>query len=168
MAHPPEVKAAVRAAYIYQRLPLNVAAEQNGVSDAAARTWKRVAEAEGDDWDAARAAASLSREGQMAVATAVLEEFVIFFRATIEALRGRSDLDPLEVASTLSRLADSYAKMVGTAGKVSTPINRLSVALETLRELARYIQRERPDALPQFADLLEAFGSHLTEVMSRG
>jgi hypothetical protein len=168
MAHPPETRAAVRAAYIYQRLPLPECAAQAKVSEGVVRSWKRAAYAGGDDWDAARAAAALSREGQLAVATAVLEDFVVLFRSATGRLKDGGGLDPIEGAKTLAMLADSYSKMMSAAGKVSTPINRLSVALETLRELAKYISVERPDSLAVFAELLEGFGARLTETLSRG
>lgn len=169
MAHPPETRAAVRAAYIYQRLTLVDAAGQAGVTDGVARAWKRSAAATGDDWDAARAAAGLSREGQLAVATAVLEDFVLLFQSSTRRLRELPpDTDPMATAEALARLSDSYTKMMSAAGKVSTPISRLSVALETLREFSKYIGTQRPDALATFADLLEGFGARLTETMSRG
>lgn len=168
MAHPPETRAAVRAAYIYRRLPLTECAAQAGVGDGVARTWKRAAYEDGDDWDAARAAASLSREGQLAVATAVLEDFVLLFQAATRRLKDQKDLDPVQAVETLARLSDSYTKMMSAAGKVSTPISRLSVALETLRGLAAYIGTTRPDALPVYAELLEGFGATLTETLARG
>lgn len=168
MAYPPEIRAAARAAYIYQRMAIKDIATQYGVAEGVVRTWRRQAEKSGDDWDSARAAAGLSREGQLAVAAAVLEDFVTFFRATIQRLRDRPDSDPLEVAQVLARLSDAYSKMMASAGKVATPISRLSVALETLRELSLYIAAERPDALPTFADLLDGFGAILTEKMARG
>jgi hypothetical protein len=59
-------------------------------------------------------------------------------------------------------------KMMSAAGKVATPINRLSVAMETIRTLAKWLAAERPDTLEVFAELLDAFGSHLAETLSRG
>jgi hypothetical protein len=168
MAYAPEVRAAVRAAYIYQRLPLGDAAAAGGVPEGTARSWMRSARQSGDDWDAARSAASLSREGQLAVASLVLEQFVLQFQATLQHLKEAPDIGPIERAEILARLSDSYTKMMSAASKVSTPISRLSVAMETIRELAKYIAAERPDALETFADLLDAFGASLAETLSRG
>ncbi|WP_295451954.1 DUF1804 family protein [uncultured Thiodictyon sp.] len=167
MAYPPETRAAVRAAYIYQRLPLTDAAAAAGVAEGTARTWMRCSRQDGDDWDACRTAASLSREGQLAVASMVLEQFVLQFRSTLEGLKGNTQLGPIERAEILARLSDSYTKMMSSAAKVATPISRLAVALETLRELAKYIGAERPDSLPVFAELLEGFGARLTETLAR-
>jgi transposase-like protein len=166
VAHAPEIKAACRAAFIYQRLPLADAAAAAGVPEGTARAWMRAARRGGDDWDAARSAASLSREGQLAVASLVLEQFVLQFQATLERLKTDVEIGAIERAEILARLSDSYTKMMSAAGKVSTPISRLSVAMETIRELARFIGRERPDALETFADLLEDFGSHLAETLN--
>ncbi|WP_295586051.1 DUF1804 family protein [uncultured Lamprocystis sp.] len=166
MAHPPETRAAVRAAYIYQRLPLADAAATAGVAEGTARTWLRVSRQEGDDWDACRTAASLSREGQLAVASMVLEQFVLQFQSTLDGLKHSKELGPIERAEILARLSDSYTKMMSAAGKVATPINRLSVAMETIRTLAKWLAAERPDTLEVFAELLDAFGSHLAEALS--
>lgn len=51
MAHPPEKKVKVRAAYI-GGLPLPSAAEKEGVPLPTARNWQREDKAAGDDWDA--------------------------------------------------------------------------------------------------------------------
>lgn len=168
MAYPPEVRAAVRAAYIYQRLPLGDAAASAGVAEGTARAWMNRARAEGDDWDAARSAASLSREGQMAVASLVLEQFVLQFQATLDRIKAEPGLDAIERAEILARLSDSYTKMMSAAGKVATPISRLGVAMETIRTLSAFIAKERPDALDTFADLLDAFGPHLAETLNNG
>jgi transposase-like protein len=166
MAYPPEVRAAVRAAYIYQRLALVDAAAAAGVPEGTARSWQRAARHSGDDWDAARSAASLSREGQLAVASLVLEQFVLQFQATLERLKGATDMGPIERAEILARLSDSYTKMMSAAGKVATPISRLGVAMETIRTLSRFIAERRPDALDTFADMLDEFGSHLAETIN--
>lgn len=163
MAYAPEVRAAVRAAYIYQRLPLADSAAAGGVPEGTARSWMRAARNEGDDWDAARSAASLSREGQLAVASLVLEQFVLQFQATLTHLKDSTDVGPIERAEILARLSDSYTKMMSAAGKVSTPISRLGVAMETIRSLSKYIAERRPDALDTFADMLDDFGAQLAE-----
>jgi hypothetical protein len=168
MAHPAEVRAAVRAAYIYQRQPLGVAAESAGVPESTARQWLRQSREAGDDWELARSAVALSREGQLAVAQAVLEGFVLQFQATLAALREAPDLAPLERAEILARLSDSYSKMMASAAKASTPISRLSVAMETLRILGRWLSAERPDLLDSYADVLDQFGPSLASELGHG
>lgn len=63
MAHPPETIQAVRTAFVFDQLSLEVAAIKGGVSPDTARRWKREAKTAGDDWDKARAAQLLSGGG---------------------------------------------------------------------------------------------------------
>ncbi|MFA9949149.1 DUF1804 family protein [Dentiradicibacter hellwigii] len=49
MAHPPEKRLELRAAYI-GGLPLEVAADKTGVPYGTARNWFNAAKREGDDW----------------------------------------------------------------------------------------------------------------------
>ena len=55
MAHPPEKRLELRAAYI-GGLPLEAAAEKAGVPYATARNWFNLARRDGEDWDKFRAA----------------------------------------------------------------------------------------------------------------
>ncbi len=50
MAHDVEVQKAVRQAYVFDRLSLEMAAERAGVSFGTARRWKAAAEKNGDNW----------------------------------------------------------------------------------------------------------------------
>ena len=55
MAHNAQTRAAARAAYIYDNLPLTQVSTAHGISLATLRSWKRNAAAQGDDWDKLRA-----------------------------------------------------------------------------------------------------------------
>lgn len=162
--HPPERRDAVRAAYVYQRLPLEAAAKQGGVAYQTARAWKRQDKARGDDWDKARAAQRMASGGLGDLTAQVLEDFALLFTSTMEQLK----TDPLPAvlrAEALAKLADSYVKTVKAAGSASPPLAKLAVAMQVLQALTSYIRDEHPQDLPRFAGILEPFGQRLAQVL---
>lgn len=164
MAHPIEMRGAVRGTYVYKRLPLQAAAEAAGVSYNTAREWKRKAKEEGDDWDRARSAARLAGGGLGDLTPVVIEDFVLLFQATVEKLKTDSDVDPIKRAQALSSLADAYIKTMKAAGGGDPKLAELAVALKVVEELTKFIRDRFPDQLPVFAQILEPFGVRLAEV----
>ena len=63
MAHGEDARRAVRAAYVFDQLSLEVAAAKHGVPYATCRNWKRQGKELGDDWDKARAAQMIAGGG---------------------------------------------------------------------------------------------------------
>ena len=116
MAHPPETSAKLRAAYVYDRLGLEAAAEKAGVSIATARRWKRDAETSGDDWERARSAARLAGDGTQTLAQLILDDYLMLHQATIEGVKTATDVPPIQRAEILSRLADAFTKTMAAMG----------------------------------------------------
>ncbi len=165
MAYSAEMRRGVRAAYVYERLPLERAAERHGVAHTTAARWKRVAEAAGDDWDRARAAASLSGEGIRSVAQAVLEDYLLQHKATLEALRDpETPISPIARAEVLSRLSDSFHKTVAAHTRMSPELSRLAVAMDVMQQLAAFIREHYPQHVTGFLEVLEPFGERLTDL----
>lgn len=162
MAHSPETRAAVRRSYVYERLPLEAAAERNGVAYNTVRRWKRAAQAEGDDWDRARAAARMAQGGLGEVTQQVLEDFSQLFQSTIEQIRD-GEHDGISKAEALSRLSDAYTKTMAAAAKGSPEIGRLAVALDVLERLAQYVHQHYPQHATALATVLEPFGDELSQ-----
>lgn len=75
MAHNPRKKNALRAAYVFNRLNLTSAARAAGVSLPTARRWKAEAEANGDNWERARTAVSMSGNGMADTVSKIVEDF---------------------------------------------------------------------------------------------
>lgn len=168
MAYSQAVKDKVRQAYIHQRLPLAEAAAAHKIPYNTARTWKRECKRNGDDWDRARTAARLVKGGISEVTSAFLEEFVILFQNTVNGLneKGKQDeVDHIEVAEALSRLADAYTKTVKSVTASSPQLNKLTIALEVVEMLTNHIREHHPDRLKEWVDLLEPFSRKLSEEM---
>lgn len=161
MAHGPEVRQAVRRSYVGERLPLEAAAEKHGVAYNTARHWKRKAKDEGDDWDRARSAARMAAGGLGDLTTQVLEEFALLFQSTMEQI-GSSELDGVQKAEAMSRLADAYTKTVKAAGGGDGKIARLAVAMEVLERLVAFIQQHYPQHGAALLEVMEPFGGELS------
>jgi hypothetical protein len=161
MAHPPETTAKLRAAYVYERLGLEAAAEKAGVSIASARRWKRDAESAGDDWDRARSAARLAGDGNSLLSQMILDDYLTMHQSTIEGVKDAADMTPLQKAEVMSRLADAFTKTMAAVSKASPQLNRLGVATDVLQRLSRYAAEVHPHLAPALLEVLEPFSVEL-------
>ena len=166
MAYDQQVRTAVRRSYVNERLPLMAAAEKHNVPYVTARTWKRKAKKDQDDWDKARTATRMSEGGIGELTSQVIEDFAMLFQTTIADIKNADDIDPIKKAEALSRLSDAYSKTMKAASTGSPEIARLSVAMEVLKELAIFIRKHSPDDLPRFSAILDPFGQHITKVLA--
>ncbi len=163
MAHGLETRRVLRGAYVHKMLTMEEAAKEAGISLGTAVRWKREAKADGDDWDKARSAALLSSNGAEAVSQIVLEQFVILFQSTLEALKNDMNSSPLSKAEAISRLSDAYNKTMSAVAKNNPKLNKLAVAMEVVNLQANFIRDRYPNLAPQFADMLADFGEKITE-----
>jgi Protein of unknown function (DUF1804) len=147
----------VRAKYV-QGQPLASAATAHKVPYNTARNWKRQATDAGDDWDIARNAKRMT-QGSMADMTGqILLDLAEQFEATIKAMREAKDLQPMAKTDMLLKLSDGYVKTMAAAGRGNPKLNRLSVAMDVLKELDAFIADKHPKMRMHFLDVAEGFG----------
>jgi hypothetical protein len=163
MAHAPEKRAIVRAAYVHERLPIEEAATKADVSERTASRWKADAREENDDWDRARAAKHMVGEGFQSVIQAVLEDFVEMYQGTLKSVRETPDLPPLTKAEDMSRLADAFTKTMAAAGKAAPELSRLAIANEVLRLQGEYVKKFFPRHGHAFVEVLGPFAEALAQ-----
>ncbi|MCU7371604.1 DUF1804 family protein [Paucibacter sp. O1-1] len=157
MAYDQSTRNKVRAKYV-QGQPLASAATAHKVPYNTARNWKRQATDAGDDWDIARNAKRMT-QGSMADMTGqILLDLAEQFEATIKAMREAKDLQPMDKTDMLLKLSDGYVKTMAAAGRGNPKLNRLSVAMDVLKELDGYIADKHPKMRMQFLDVAEGFG----------
>lgn len=133
-----------------------------GVMDMIRMSQEAAALVAGDDWDRARLAAQVSDGGSQELTRVVLAEFVPMFKSTVEGLRDAAIAAP-EKAEAISRLADAYTKTVKAAGAVDPTIASLAWAMDVLKELGEFTQREFPQHSAAVLEMLEPFGQYLAE-----
>jgi len=163
MAHPPEKRLAVRAAYVVDKLDLEQAAARHEVPYDTARKWKSADAARGDDWDKARAAHSLTSSGAGTIAQLVLHDFLQMYQATVDAVRDDGTLPAMQRAETLSRLADAFQKTMSAVAKAAPDLGRFAVATDLLQDLAAYVAQEFPEHRPALLEILEPFGAFVAK-----
>jgi len=162
MAHDKQTHNTVRSSFVYERLPLEAAAEKQGVSYNTVRSWKKKAKENGDDWDKARSASRLAAGGLGDITSQILEDFALLFQSTVLEIKDGS-FDGLQKAEALSRLSDAYTKTMKAAAGGDPKIAKLAIALETLQLLAKHIKDQHPAMLEQFTVVLEQFGVKVNE-----
>lgn len=161
MAHGEDIRRAVRAAFIFQQLSLEVAAQKSGVPLATARRWKREALDVGDDWDKARAAQMIAGGGIEDVVRQTLAVVVQQVQSTIEAIQNAPDMPPAEKVKALASLADAYNKLMAASRRLMPETDRLAVATDVLRRLADFMRANYPQHAAAFAEILGPFGEEL-------
>lgn len=162
MAHDPKIRQQVRAKFI-QGMPLTTAAQVCGVSHATARNWKSKAAEEGDDWDIGRNARRISQGGVEELTGQILQDLAEQFTATIGAMKTATDMPPQTKAEMLAQLSDSYVKTIRAAAGANPKLNRLSVAMEVIKELGAFVNERYPKQRQAFIDIVEAFGPSIVQ-----
>ncbi|MGI1671961.1 MAG: DUF1804 family protein [Neptuniibacter sp.] len=163
MAYSDETKRELRGHFVHKGMSLKAASSACEVPYETARSWKRKAAADGDDWDTARAAARMSESGVKALTAEIIEDFCLLFQSTIEEIKKAEKISPLQKAESISRLSDAYTKTVKAAGASNPELSKLSVAMDVLKRQAEFIQQNYPDRKELFLEILAPFG----EVLSR-
>jgi hypothetical protein len=164
MAHGSEKIAAVRAAYVHERLPLEMAAAKAGVSPATAGRWKRAAREAGEDWDKLRAACLLAGEGVEAVARQMLADYVVQHKAMMDVISSDADLPAASKVEMLASLADSFNKTVSASKRVLPETSELATALSVLDKLGGFIRDRFPQHAQAFLEVLEPFGTEVAKL----
>lgn len=163
MAYGEETKQALRSAYIYKRLSIKDAANMVGIPYGTARAWKAKAEEVGDDWDVARNAARMAAGGLGELTNALIENFAIQSESILEAIKTSEKMSPGEKVDVMTKLSDSYSKLVASATKSGTKVAPLAVAMQVLQLLGDFIKDEYPQHASAFVEILEPFGRLVAE-----
>lgn len=161
MAHSQATKDELRRKYIFDGLSLAMAAVMSEVSYPTAQRWKNVAAAGGDDWDKVKVAHSMAGGDHEDVSRQILMDFIIQFKATMDAIKSADDLGAMERVEMLTSLADAYNKTVASSRKLLPETSKLAIALQVIEMLARYIQEHKPELLVEFMSVLEPFGREI-------
>jgi len=144
-------------------MSLDGVADHIGIGVATVRRWRTQAAASGDDWDKARAAASLSAEGAGTIAQLVLSDFLTLYQSTVGDLRDSPEIPAMDRAEALSRLADAFAKTMNAVAKASPDLARYAVATELLRDLAGFVRENHPEHVEAVLEILEPFATHVAK-----
>lgn len=163
MAYSKEVRQKARSAYIYERLPLTLAAKKVDVSVQTLQNWKNKAKEAGDDWDKARDAMELSAKGLEEATAKMLRNHITQHNATMEMLEDGTIAEPIERVKALATAADSYSKLLAAHRKYSPQISELATALDVISFFSEYLEANHKGLLAGFIQVLEPFGEELSK-----
>lgn len=161
MAHSDDTRRAVRAAFVFDQLGLEIAAVKNDVPVATARRWISEARKAGDDWEKARAAQMMAGGGVEAIARQTMAMFSQQAQATMLMLQSDTALSPLDRAKAMASLADSFTKLVSANGRLMPETDKLAVAMDVVKRLREFIQADFPQHGGAFAEVLMPFGEEI-------
>lgn len=161
MAHDQKTRSKARTMYVQTRSAIPTISVSLDVPEGTIRRWKAAAKEAGDDWDIARAAATMQGEGLDAMVSAVIEDFTVMFQATMEQVKEAGQLDPADKVKLMASLSDAFNKMVLAAGRAAPQLSKLGIATDVLRRLAEYIVDAFPQHAGAFEEILEPFGAEL-------
>jgi hypothetical protein len=163
MAHGEDTRRAVRAAFVFDQLSLELAAIKAEVPVATARRWIREARAAGDDWERARSAQMIAGGGLEDVVRQTLAVVVQQVQATVELIQQSPDMEPATKVQMLASLADAYNKIISASKRSMPQTDRLGVAMDTLKRLTEYAKSRYPGNLSNLAEMLEGFGEEVVK-----
>lgn len=167
MAHPQETREKLRCSYVFNRLSLEIASAQVGISFATARRWKKNSLDSGDDWDKQRSAHMLAGGTVEDVSRDLLSGLVMQFKTTMDAINSINIADVetdkrLAILKSrvemLASLSDAYNKSVSASKRLLPETSQLATALDVLQKLGSFISEQYPQYLGVFAEVLEPFG----------
>lgn len=163
MAHGEDSRRAVRAAYVFDQLGLEVAAAKHGVPYATVRNWKREGKQLGDDWDKARAAQMIAGGGIEDVVRQTLGIVVQQVQATVQAIQDADDMSPATKVDMLASLADAYNKLMAASRKMMPETDKLAVATDVVKRLAEFTRTKHPKHAAALIEVLEPFADELAK-----
>ncbi len=166
MAHSSVSKDKLKRLYV-QGLTLAEAARSVGMGYNSARGIKSRAKASGDDWDIAHAARIHSSAGTDNQISILLTEFYSQFQATINALKEDKRIKPLERATALASLMDSFSKITKAARMSDPKAAQYAIALDVTTALGEFIKNRYPDIAKTFFDAINEFGPELTRLFAK-
>ena len=161
MAHGEDTRRAVRAAFVFDQLPLEAAAVKAGVPSGTAKRWIREARAAGDDWERARSAQMIAGGGLEDVVRQTLAVVVQQVQATVEIINQSPDMDAATKVQMLASLADAYNKLMSASRRLMPETDALALRLDTVKRLGEFIRSKHPRHAAAFSELLEPFAVEL-------
>lgn len=158
MAHSPEKRQELRAAYI-GGLPLEQAAEKVGVPFGTARNWFREARDGQDDWDKFQRVSLMIAGGGIEQALGrVIAAGLLRCEALLEKIAASAESeDPMESVKATATLADTVAKLRAAGKNLMPEADALAVANETVKGLSELFCRLHPAESGRMAATVEAW-----------
>lgn len=154
MAHSPDKKVKLRAAYI-GGLPLEAAADKAGVPLPTARNWFRESRAAGDDWDAFQKASLIVSGGGIEQSLGrIIAAGLLRCEVLLEAT---SADDPIEAVRAMAVLGDTVSKLKAASRGMMPEADKLAIETAAVKRLADLFVRHHVADAGKMVETLEWF-----------
>lgn len=155
MAHPPEKRMELRAAYI-GGLPLESAADKADVPYGTARNWYRDAKAAGDDWDKFRAASLIVAGGGIEQAMGrIIAAGLMRCEALLDQIADSQDV--ASAMQSMASLGDTIAKLKAAGKGMMPEADQLAIENGAIKAFADLIIKLHPKTADQVVSAVEAW-----------
>lgn len=162
MAHAPDIKVRLRAAYI-GGLPLEAAAAQAGVPYPTARNWYNAAKRGGDDWDKFQKASLIVAGGGIEQSLGrIIAAGLLRCETLLETSAAEQNIG--ESVKTAALLGDTVAKLKAASRGLMPEADKLAVAMEVVKRLGELVRTRYPRHAGAFAEILEPFADELAKL----
>lgn len=162
MAYGIKQKNEVRKNYCHRLLPMTQAAKLAGVPLGTARRWKQEAEEQGCDWDKAKAVSAISSGGRDDLMKTIINDYVLLHQSVMESLKTADKMTAKDKVDALASLADAFSKTMKSAGQASPQLSKLAIANDILQLLGDFVQKQFPNYVNAFIEILEPFGEEIS------
>lgn len=157
MAHPPEKKTELRAAYL-GGLPLERAAEKVDVPLPTARRWFAEAKRGGDDWDKFRTAGLIVAGGGIEQAMGrVIAAGLVRCEVLLESIEGAEN--PMDAVKAMGTLSDTISKLKSASRGMMPEADALAIETAAIKGLADLFVRMHPTQAEAMLATVEAFAN---------
>ena len=157
MAHPPEKKSELRAAYL-GGLPLERAAEKVEVPLPTARRWWSEAKKAGDDWDKYRAAGLVVAGGGIEQALGrVISAALVRCEVLLEQIQ--ADVNPMDAVKAMGTLADTTTKLKSAAKGMMPEADTLAIENGAIKGVVDLFCKMHPQHAEAMLATVEAYAN---------
>lgn len=163
MAYSKETRTKARSLYVHSRYSLPTIAVSLDVGSGTVSRWKADARKRGDDWDIARSADTMQGEGFDKLVSDAVEGFTVMFQATMEQIQQAEDMQPADKAKMMASLADSFNKMINSAGRAAPNLSKLGIAIDVIKKLSEFVSSDFQQHSEAFEEILEPFGLEIAK-----
>lgn len=153
MAHAPDKKIKLRAAYI-GGLPLEAAADKVGVPLPTARNWQRADAARGDDWD------RFQRNSLIVSGGGIEQAMGRIIAAALLRCEALLETPPDDIEGSIRAMAtigDTVAKLNAASGKWMPEADKLAIETAAVKRFAELFMKHHPGDANKMVAVLEQF-----------
>lgn len=154
MAHSPDKKVKLRAAYI-GGLPLEAAADKIGVPLPTARNWYRADKKAGDDWDGFQRASLMVSGGSIEQATGRLIAASLLRCEKLEEAIDK--MGPVESVKAMAILSDTISKLRAASKGMMPEADKFAIETAAIKRFADLFARHHPADAGKMVAVLELF-----------